>query len=459
MNEKAGIHNLRQVMAHRFSLLEDKADDSEIERRIREGVELVGATPWILMFAIFVASVGLNVNSTAVIIGAMLISPLMGPIMGAGLGVAVYDFDLVKRSLLNLGIATLISLLVSTLYFLVSPLHEAQSELLARTTPTIWDVLIAMFGGLAGIVGATRQEKSNVIPGVAIATALMPPVCTAGYGVATGQWAFVGGAMYLYTINCVFIALATMAGIRLLKLKRHGFANSQVERRVKISLFLLVLGTTVPSTYLAINLVNDEVYKSKVNQFVKREFTFELTQVAELKIDTKARRIEVALIGAPLPQATMQGIEARLSGAGLDGTKVIVRQSGDSKLDVAALKSTLLADLYQNSQAALRAKDEQMQSLQHELAVKNAFTALSQDIAAELRAQYPATVAVSVSEGFEFVPGTEKRSLYQLSVRSNTALSNSDRIRIESWFKTRTKTESVLVNFEVVNSRKSVAKK
>lgn len=459
IKEKAGVQNLRQVMAHRFSLLEDKADDSEIERRIREGVELVGATPWILMFAIFVASVGLNVNSTAVIIGAMLISPLMGPIMGAGLGVAVYDFDLVKRSLFNLGIATLISLLVSTLYFLVSPLHEAQSELLARTTPTIWDVLIAMFGGLAGIVGATRQEKSNVIPGVAIATALMPPVCTAGYGVATGQWAFVGGAMYLYTINCVFIALATMAGIRLLKLKRHGFANSQVERRVKISLFLLVLGTTVPSTYLAINLVSDEVYKTKVNQFVKQEFTFELTQVAEFKIDTKARRIEVALIGAPLPQATMRGIEARLAGAGLDGTKVIVRQSGDNKVDVAALKSTLLTDLYQNSQDALRVKDEQLQRLQRELAVKNAFTAQSQDIAAELRAQYPAANAVFVSEGFEFVPGSDKRSLYQLSVRSNTALSKSDRVRIENWFKARTKTDSVLVSFEVVSLKSSARKK
>ena len=147
-----------------------------------------GATPWILIFAIFVASVGLNVNSTAVIIGAMLISPLMGPIMGAGLGVAVYDFELVKRSLTNLGVATLISILVSALYFSLTPLQQTQSELLARTSPTIWDVLIALFGGLAGIVGITRKEKSNVIPGVAIATALMPPVCTAGFGIATGQW-------------------------------------------------------------------------------------------------------------------------------------------------------------------------------------------------------------------------------------------------------------------------------
>lgn len=197
---------VRHMARERFNLRDDKADDDEIENRIREGVDLRGATPWILIFAIFVASVGLNVNSTAVIIGAMLISPLMGPIMGAGLGVAVYDFDLVKRSLTNLGIATLISLVVSALYFSLTPLQQAQSELLARTSPTLWDVLIALFGGLAGIVGITRRKKSNVIPGVAIATALMPPVCTAGYGIATGQWQFVGGALYLYAINCVFIA-------------------------------------------------------------------------------------------------------------------------------------------------------------------------------------------------------------------------------------------------------------
>lgn len=452
------FHNLRHALSHRFSLLEDKAEDSEIERRIREGAELVGATPWILMFAIFVASVGLNVNSTAVIIGAMLISPLMGPIMGAGLGVAVYDFDLVKRSLFNLSVATFISLLVSTLYFLVSPLHEAQSELLARTTPTIWDVLIALFGGLAGVVGATRQEKSNVIPGVAIATALMPPVCTAGYGLATGQWSFVGGAMYLYTINCVFIALATMAGIRLLKLRRHGFANAQVEHKVKVALLVLVLSTTVPSIYLAINLVNDEVYKTKAQQFVKREFSFELTQVAEAKFDPKARRVEIALIGAHLPQEIMRGIESRLSSSGLDGTKLIVRQSGENKVDVAELKSTLLTDLYQSSQEALRLKEEQLQRLRSELAAKNAFTGQAQDIANELRAHYPMADAVFVSEGYEFVSGTDKKSRFQLSVRTKAPMTKSDKTRIESWFKVRTKSEAVVVNFEAVNSRKLAEK-
>ena len=319
-----------RALAQRFSLLSDKADDAEIERRIRDGVELSGATPWILVFAILVASVGLNVNSTAVIIGAMLISPLMAPIMGAGLGAAVYDFVLVKRVLLNLGIATLISVLVSALYFALTPLQDAQSELLARTTPTIWDVLIALFGGLAGVIGMTRQEKSNVIPGVAIATALMPPACTAGFGLATGQWDFFGGALYLYTINCVFIGLATVIGIRILRLKRHGFADPKVERRVKLSLLAIALGTAIPSAYLAANLVKDELLKSNARKFVAQEFRLKETQVASSNIDPATRTIELALIGMPLKHASLQAIEGRLAQAQLKDTKIVIHQSGDN---------------------------------------------------------------------------------------------------------------------------------
>ena len=182
------IRHLRRSLAVRFSLHQDKADPAVIDASLRAGAELTGANAWILIFAIFIASIGLNVNSTAVIIGAMLVSPLMGPIMGIGYGVGIYDFALIRRSFANLGVATLISLTTSTLYFLISPLAEAQSELLARTTPTIWDVMIALFGGLAGVVGATRKEKSNVIPGVAIATALMPPLAVVGFGLAVANW-------------------------------------------------------------------------------------------------------------------------------------------------------------------------------------------------------------------------------------------------------------------------------
>ena len=445
VNEQQRIRN---ALANRFSLFRDKANDQEIERRIREGVELTGATPWILMFAILIASIGLNVNSTAVIIGAMLISPLMGPIIGAGLGVAAYDFDLVKRSLFNLMIATLISLVVSTLYFVLTPLREAQSELLARTSPTIWDVMIALFGGMAGIIGLTRKESSNVIPGVAIATALMPPVCPAGYGLATGQWHFFAGALYLYAINCVFIALAAVIVLRTLHLKKHGFEDERMARRVKFYLLVLALATALPSAYLATNLVKQELFKSRARTFVAQEFSFPDTYVAKTTIDPATQTIELALIGEPLSKATMDTIQTRLSSGSLQGAKIVVHQDGENQLDVTSLKSTLLSDLYQNAQVSLQQKDEQLQKLQKELAARNELFDKAQDITAELKAQYPSINSVFVSQGVQFSAESEAQKYVQLSVKSSKPLSSADHTRIENWFKARVKSENARVIFE-----------
>lgn len=453
------VGRFRRALAERFSLFADKAEDGNIERRIREGVELSGATPWVLIFAIFIASVGLNVNSSAVIIGAMLISPLMGPIMGVGLGVAIYDFDLVKRAILNLGIATLISLIVSTLYFSISPLQDAQSELLARTTPTVWDVLIAIFGGLAGIVGATRREKSNVIPGVAIATALMPPVCTAGFGIANGQWNFVVGALYLYTINCVFIGLATIIGLRVLRLKKHGFADAKIEQRVKLYLLVLALGTAIPSAYLAVKLVSNEVFKTNAKKFVSQEFSLNDTQVVNTKIDAGSRTIEVLLIGAPLSLPTLQNIEGRLAVAQLPDTKIVVHQSGSNKIDVMALKSSLLSDLYANGQEELRKKDDQLKELRQEISSKNVVLSKAHDISAELRAQYPNVLSIFISEGVEFSSDASRMQLIQLSVESKNSFSNAEKLRITRWFKVRINSDAARVNFEVMPSARKTTKR
>lgn len=442
------LGRLQQLLSRRFSLLEDKAEDATIQRRIREAAELVGATPWILMFAIVVASVGLNVNSTAVIIGAMLISPLMGPIMAVGLGVAVYDFELVKKALINLAIATVISLLVSALYFSISPLHEAQSELLARTSPTLWDVLIALFGGLAGVIGVTRQERSNVIPGVAIATALMPPVCTAGYGIANGEWSFVAGALYLYTINCVFIALATIAGIRLLRLERHGFANQHIERRVKTLIFLLVLGTTLPSVYLAVKLVEAEYFKSRALAFVSHEFAFQNTHVAEAEVDAKTRIIELSLIGDSVSIQTLKDIEARLTAADLSDAKIVVHQVGDSKLDVTELRSSLLSDLYRDSQQELAKRESKIEQLQNELDQRDAVYKNARDIADELRAQFPGVLRVFISEGVAFQKESDGKRLLQLAIVTSRPVSKNDKMRITNWFKVRVRSDDVLIQFD-----------
>ncbi len=439
---------VKHIMRERFSLHDDKAEDTEIEARIRDGVELRGATPWVLIFAIFVASVGLNVNSTAVIIGAMLISPLMGPIMGAGLGVAVYDFDLVKRSLTNLGIATFISLVVSALYFSLTPLQQTQSELLARTSPTIWDVLIALFGGLAGIVGITRQEKSNVIPGVAIATALMPPVCTAGFGIATGQWQFAGGALYLYAINCVFISLATVVGIRALRLGRHGFANQKTEKRVKATLLALALITSVPSGYLALDLVRQEVFRSKAQEFVDREFTFDKSQLVDTKIDPDKRVIDLSILGEPISPEALHHIEAKLATANLEGTKLVLHQAGENRIDLTALKSSLLSDLLRESQDTVKRRDTQVQNLKAELAARDAILGQANGISKELRQLYPEVTRVLLADGVSVTSEESKEKVVYITITTRIAMSKEIHQRTEDWLKVRLNLNSIVLNFD-----------
>ncbi|HQW20123.1 MAG TPA: TIGR00341 family protein [Rhodocyclaceae bacterium] len=451
----------RHSLAARFSLQEDKAHDDLIDESLRNGVELRGATPWVLIFAIFIASVGLNVNSTAVIIGAMLVSPLMGPIMGIGYGIGIYDFPLIRKSLLNLGIATLISLLTSTLYFLLTPLSEAQSELLARTTPTIWDVLIALFGGLAGIVGATRKEKSNVIPGVAIATALMPPLCTAGYGLANANWSFFFGAFYLFSINCVFIAFGTVIVIELLKLPHKKFIDPHIESRVKQWLFAIVILTTLPSIYLAYNLVQNEIFNNKARQFIAREFHFENTHVMGTRITSAAKRIEVTLIGEPISQTTLHTIESRLGEGGLAGASVIIHQTENNRIDVTSLKAGIVSDLYRDSQYTLNEREQEIRQLQQELANSASWRSTAADIAQELKAQFPGFREILIGEGIE--PADDRklanRQVALLSAKSSEPLGAGERQRIEDWFKARTKSISVRLFIEAPIKNNQPSKK
>jgi uncharacterized hydrophobic protein (TIGR00271 family) len=224
-----------------FDLRSELEDYDFIHETIAQGIVFRGTNLWILMFAIMVCSVGLNMNSTAVIIGAMLISPLMGPINGMGYSLATYDFPLFERSLKNLAFAVGVSLLTSAFYFALSPLNEAHSELLARTSPSIYDVIIALFGGLAGIVAVSSKVKGNVIPGVAIATALMPPICTAGYGLATFQWNFFFGALYLFAINTVFIAFAALIVCRFLKFPIRSIVDPEKKSKVIHGITAIIL--------------------------------------------------------------------------------------------------------------------------------------------------------------------------------------------------------------------------
>lgn len=439
--------SLRSAIAQRFSLLHDKADDAEIDRSLRAGVELSGATPWILMFAIVIASVGLNTNSTAVIIGAMLVSPLMGPIVGIGYGIGIFDFPLIRRSLANLGIAAGISLATSTLYFVLTPISEAQSELLARTTPSLWDVLIALAGGLAGIIGLTRREKSTVIPGVAIATALMPPLCTAGYGLANANWSVFLGAFYLFSINCVFIAFAAVVIIDFLRLPHRKFVDKRIERRVKRALLAIVLLTGLPSIYLAVQLVDNEVFRNRARQFVRREFQGQPTHVVETKVAPGTREIELTLIGPRLPQDGIRAIEKRLAQAGLAGAHLVVHQAEDSRVDVGSIKADILAEIFRDSQQGLHDRDATIAQLRQQLAAQAQWLATAGDLTREFGAQYPGCADIVVGE-IAAPDSKDAPRIPLLSAHCNSALGADERKRAEDWFKVRTKSDSIRLLLE-----------
>ncbi|MBA3901048.1 MAG: DUF389 domain-containing protein, partial [Bacteroidetes bacterium] len=247
-------NNLIKRILNYFNLEADVDDFDKIHEAFAKNIEFRGPNLWILIFAILIASVGLNMNSNAVIIGAMLISPLMGPINGMGYSIATYNFPLFRRALKNFTFAVVASLIASTAYFALSPISTAQSELLARTSPTIYDVLIALFGGLAGIVAISSKEKGNVIPGVAIATALMPPLCTAGYGLATGNLYYFFGAFYLFTINTVFIALSSIAISQILKFPIRTISAVDMKKKVNSWISVVITLILIPSIYFGYKL-------------------------------------------------------------------------------------------------------------------------------------------------------------------------------------------------------------
>jgi uncharacterized hydrophobic protein (TIGR00271 family) len=311
-----------------------EADKTEVLDNVKANISFRGSNLWILACAIMVASIGLNVNSTAVVIGAMLISPLMGPIVGAGFGLGMQDFGLLKRALKNLMVATIVGLVVSTFYFYLSPFKETQSELLSRTSPNIYDILIAFFGGLVGVIAITRVEKGNPIPGVAIATALMPPLCTAGYGLAIGNLTFFFGALYLYTINCVFICIATLLIVKYLKYPPIKQVNEKQQRLVKYAISSLILVMLVPSIYFAYKLIIEKKYNQKVEAFINTEFTEKGYTILYKKINTKTnpKKVELAFLNKKFNADEVKSINTDLLKYDIKNTKLhIIQDTVDIK--------------------------------------------------------------------------------------------------------------------------------
>lgn len=377
---------------------------AEAEEVIREGVSFRGVNLLILIFAIFIASLGLNVNSTAVIIGAMLISPLMGPIIGIGLAVGIQDFELMKRSFRNLVMAAGFSIATSCLYFLISPVNEGHSELLARTSPTIYDVLIGFFGGTAGILAIGTKVKGNVIPGVAIATALMPPLCTVGYGLATWQMTYFLGALYLFFINSVFIACATTVGVRLMKYSVVDFSNPQRAKRVRRSITTIAVLTMIPAVYMTFNMYKENAFVSNCDRMIAAEFDFPDTQVLSrtANYSRAGKSLTVTLVGKLLPQdSLMLAVTDKLPAFGLEGTKlrIIQGQNADAKFDPSEASSTMLRDMYQVTQSTINRQRETIDSLMAVCSGHRASDSISARIAPELRVVFPQVRDIAVMKG------------------------------------------------------------
>ena len=432
--------SIKNYIKEFFDLRKSKENEELTIESIRHGVIFKGTNLWVLIFAIFIASLGLNVNSTAVIIGAMLISPLMGPIMGFGLAVGISDFELLKQSFKSYLLTTFISVVTSTLYFSLTPLNEVQSELLARTSPTIYDVLIALFGGLAGIIAVSTKEKGNVIPGAAIATALMPPLCTAGFGLATGNIFYFLGAFYLYFINSVFISFATYLGVRFMHFKRKDFVDKQREQMVRRYIIALVLATMCPAFYLTYGIVKTTFYEASANSFIAKEFDFEHTQVISRKISYDEKEIRVVLVGNELTQPELDKVHNSLKHYSLEDTKLTIVQGMNSdNLDMGMLKAQVMEDFYKDSEERLQEQQEEIQHLRKELKNYTTYHQLNKQIVPELKVLYPQVESVSLSQMEVLtVDSMQKDTLIMVLMGLKEEMNAVQMQQMQEWLKTRT---------------------
>lgn len=398
---------------------------------VLSNISFRGANLWILACAIIIASVGLNVNSTAVIIGAMLISPLMGPIVGAGFALGIYHFDLLKRSLKNLFIATFAGLIVSTTYFYLSPFKDVQSELLARTSPNIYDVLIAFFGGLVGVISITRVEKGNPIPGVAIATALMPPLCTAGFGIATGNFMFSFGALYLYAINCVFICISTYIVVKYLKFPPQKNLDDVHQKRIKYGITILTTLMLVPSAYFAFLLYKKQEFSHNVEYFIEKEFVEKGNTIVfkKTKYSPRLSSIELAFLSKHINQNELNILNEKLKLYGLSKTKLVIKPN--SSIDINALKNDILNEISRND--IKYSENNEFQTLQNR--IEKDSIEINQ-VFEEVKALFPNIKGISLANhNFITSDTTFKKSIFLYEV--NPKLSKIEKTKLQSWLQKR----------------------
>lgn len=444
------INELKAKLKEVFSLLPDKADEELIIQSIREDIEFKGVRIWILICAIFTASLGLNVNSTAVIIGAMLISPLMNPIVGLGLGLGIYDLALVKRSLRSLGIMVLISLTTATLYFMLSPLSQAQSELLARTQPTIYDVLIALVGGAAGIfANSAKINKGNILMGVAIATALMPPLCTAGYGISQGSLSYFLGAAYLFTINTIFIALSTLVVVRLLRFAPVQRLSRAHDRKIHRWIATIIIGVATPSIYSGILLVRQSIKEDSINRFVRDKLnTRDLQALKYNLINNEGQEIlDVVLLGRKLDSMEVDSLQKTMQeDYRLPSVHLLLRQDftpeNDSVVHREVNRDFISADVIHKQDELLQSKQAERDSLAVLLEETRKIREEGKAIEQELCSLF-SNVQSARLQSMNF----DDDIVYMLAYKGERELNAQEQAQIRSWLSARLSIKAEAIRF------------
>lgn len=427
---------------------------------IKRDIPFKGHTAWILIFSILIASIGLNTNSTAVVIGAMLISPLMGPILGMGLSIGINDIVTLRRSLVNFGVMVFLSIVTAFLYFKISPFQTASSEILARTEPTLLDVLIAVFGGLAGIVAGSRKEKSNAIPGVAIATALMPPLCTAGFGLATGNMLYFIGALYLFFINTIFIALSTFVVVKYLRFPLAKYATAKKRKKVNRIVAVVSILIIAPSIFTFKKIIERSFYEKEAGIFLNRYVVFDGAEEIKRKVDPNTKQIDVYLIGETVPEAIIQDWQKKIQdNESLLGSKLSIRQGQDKiselKSEMSKVKEGLLRDFtsqeLNDKETEILLLNDKIKHLESEITVyknKNKPIPLL-DLSKEAKINYPNLKSIAFAE----VIASDFSKIDTLPVIT-TKWDNKIRLsqikkenqKLGEWFKYKLELDTVIVN-------------
>lgn len=435
------IKNITTLLRDTLNL-NDHIDTDSAERAIRSNIEFRGPNAWILAVAVIIASVGLNVNSIPVVIGAMLISPLMGPIFGLGLGLGVSDIQLMKSSGKNLLVMVSISLAVAFLYFVITPLSLSNpTELLARTSPTFYDVLIALFGGFAGILEQCRKEKGTVFSGVAIATALMPPLCTAGYGLACREFSYFLGALYLFVINCTFIMLATYAGVKYFRFRPTEFQDATIGKRTRRLTTVLIIVFIIPSIWSAVLLIQQNNFEVNATSFAEHRSTYGKSILYDYKIDHKENTtITLFFTGEALSDRDKDELYTVASEFDIKKEHIQIRDYAlEDKSDMNAFK-----DIYEKKESIISAKEQEITLLRNELDRIKSNELEYDKISKEIFSIKSSVSDVNITKGYIYNrDSTSRRDIISIAVSSEDSIDSSELEELREWLKVRMDTELI----------------